>query len=521
MSREPTILLTGATGLLGQFLLVDLLRSRCPVAVLARGSRTGSAQDRVEQILTRFEESAKRRFPRPVILEGDLTRSGLGLNPGDLRWLANHCGSVIHSAASLSFKPAADHPDNEPFRTNVEGTRELLKVCRDAGIEEFHDISSAYVCGLREGRISERDGDFGQSFSNDYEQSKLTAEQLVHNAGFKSVTVYRPSIVVDPTPGSLQLGDRTIYYAFNVFRLMTQRFGEFDIDQLFPPIGLTGQERKNIVDAGWVARTIVEIFRRPQLHGTTYHLTNPRGTPLRDLLSAFQDVLQPRRVGSGPQPHPNNGWGDLTGIVEQFIETFTPYFRDDPEFDQTHLKHALSVCKTSSRGITNCPEVEKTTLEAIARQQMTSRPPLAVSSTAELSHWHRWVELQTSSQEQNLLDNALQNRIPLSRLCLSLTGIHGGTWTCSWKTDFHSGMSELCIETGQVDVAGDSAYLLADLWEEILAGRKEIEQAVRTGEILIEAPEISICGANIAKLVKIVQSQLKETGAFSEVSTEV
>src|SRR5690606_20301333 len=122
------------------------------------------------------------------------------------------------------------------------------------------------------------------------------------------------------------------------------------------------------------------------------------------------------------------------------------------------LKHALSVCQrsigaSSSRGITNCPEVERTTLEAIARQQMTSRPPLVVSSTVKISRWRRWVELQAWSQVQNLSGNAHQDRISLSRLCLSLTGSRGGTWTCTWETDFHSSM---CIETGQGDVTVDS-----------------------------------------------------------------
>ncbi len=494
MFQERTTLLTGSTGLLGQFLLADLLRSRCPVTVLVRDSRVGTAQERVELLLRRFEDSSGRRLPRPIVLTGDLTLPGLGLDSRDHMWLKRHCHAVIHSAASLSFKPAAEHPDNEPFRTNVEGTRQLVEFCQAAGINEFHDISSSYVCGLRSGRILETDGDFGQSFSNDYEQSKLIAEQLVHDAGFQRTTVYRPSIVVDPTPGSIQLGDRTIYYAFNVLRLIWQRFGEVDIDQLLRTIGLTGNERKNVVDASWVARTIVEIYRRPKLHGMTYHLTNPCGTSLRDLIVAFQKVLRPRRLGTTisleRSPDSPNGWGELTGIIDQFVETFTPYFRDDPVFDQTHLKGALAECQTP-----NCPEIDHVTLEAIAKQQLASRAPGPVSGIISSSLWFDWVRLQSPIEGTQQLNR--------SCLHLTLTGQNGGNWTCFWN---HESETECFAECGHVAGTFNQLYTSATTWEEILGGQLEINQALQSGLILLESEDLSGCGAAVADLIKLVRS---------------
>lgn len=492
--RDGTTLLTGATGLLGQFLLVDLLRSRCPTAVLVRRNRTGTAEQRVEQILRRFEQGTGRRFPRPVILEGDLTHSGLGLSLRDRRWLAAHCRTVIHSAASLSFKPAAEHPDNEPFRTNVHGTRELVQICRDAGIRQFHDVSSAYVCGLRSGSVFETEGWLGQTFSNDYEQSKLTAEQLVHSAGFEQVTVYRPSIVVDSTPGSLLLGDRTIYYAFNVLRLLTQRFGEVNLDDLFESVGITGAERKNIVDVRWVARTLVQIFRHPDLHGRTYHLTNPQGTPLRDLLAAFQDVLKPRPVDAARRRRPAEGWGELSEIVEQFVTIFTPYFRDDPVFDQSQLRIALQ--KTGEPG---CPAVASADLMEIARQQMVPQAPAVPPDPAAVSWWENWVQQQNPDEREQFPGG--------TRLQLILTGAGGGDFRCVWNCP---DLADLGVGRGG---AGDSPvlfYLSAALWDRLLTGDEQVPSALCAGRILMESDNQGEDGSVLADLVN--RLSLQRTG---------
>ena len=52
----------------------------------------------------------------------------------------------------------------------------MLELCRCTGIRQFHHVSTAYVCGLREGRVLESDVDVGQTTGNVYEKTKLQAE---------------------------------------------------------------------------------------------------------------------------------------------------------------------------------------------------------------------------------------------------------------------------------------------------------------------------------------------------------
>jgi thioester reductase-like protein len=91
------VLLTGATGFVGQELLARLLeRGDCHVHALVR------AED---------DRSAAGRLPRHERLSawpGDIERPGLGLTAGRADALAERVSTVIHCAASVSFSLGLD-----------------------------------------------------------------------------------------------------------------------------------------------------------------------------------------------------------------------------------------------------------------------------------------------------------------------------------------------------------------------------------------------------------------------------
>src|ERR1700685_2969005 len=189
------LLLTGGTGLLGAYLIRDLLKAGTNLALLVRSTRKEAAQARIESLMARWEVVDGREYPRPVVLEGDLTEDDLGLDGCAVRWVARHCDAVMHNAASLTFQ--ATGPNDEPYRSHLHGTRRILDLCRDAGIRKFHHVSTAYVCGQRKGRILESELDVAQAHGNDYEISKFRAELMVREADFLDrPTFYRPGIIL-------------------------------------------------------------------------------------------------------------------------------------------------------------------------------------------------------------------------------------------------------------------------------------------------------------------------------------
>ncbi len=336
MQQRGWILLTGATGLLGRYLLRDLLIQGRPVAVLARDGRDGPARQRVEELVARWNEAHEEALPRPIVLSGDVAAPGLGLGPADRAWLGRSCAAVLHAAAHVGFRAT---PDGEPWRTNVEGTRHVLELCAAAGIGELHHVSTAFVCGRREGTIREDDLDCGQRFHNDYERSKFEAERLLGWARHLSVTVYRPSIIV----GDSRTGSTSAYHGLYHFFELADRLarGQPGARRSLPlRLPFTGRESFNLVCVNWVAEAITRIAGRPRLHGTVYHLTAPQPVPAGLIREVADEVLGLTDLSwAGP------AWpAEPTTLEEHFLDQVRDYWlyrAASLAFDTAHTRAAL------------------------------------------------------------------------------------------------------------------------------------------------------------------------------------
>ena len=336
------ILLTGATGLLGRYLLRDLLLADVPVAVVVRGNRRQSAENRVASLMATWEDLLQRELPRPYVLEGDICEPNLGLDDSAIRWIENNCDSVLHNAASLSF--IATSEEAEPFRSNVRGTENVLEICREAGIRDFHHVSTAYVCGLRHGTVLETELDVGQQLSNPYEESKVQAETLIRNAKFLSPpTVYRPAIIV----GDSKTGFTSTFHGFYACLELAHRLiasmgglGSNAVSETKMRISLDGTEAKNFIPVDWAAKVISFLVTHPQHHGQTYHLT-PRE---RVSVEMIRDVLEEAfafKIGefSGHGKTINNPT-ELERLFYEHLRVYDSYWRDDPAFDTSNLDAA-------------------------------------------------------------------------------------------------------------------------------------------------------------------------------------
>jgi nucleoside-diphosphate-sugar epimerase len=350
MYRVPDgrcILLTGATGLLGRFLLRDLSLLGLRVAVLVRDGATAGAEGRVDAILRDWRDVAGVDVPRPVVLPGDITASGLGLSPAAREWIEVNVDQVVHAAASLAFERRAS--DGEPYASNVGGTNHVLELCRTAGIRRLHHVSTAYVCGDRRGRVLESELDVGQMPGNDYERSKIEAERAVRAADWLDVlTVHRPSIIV----GDLVYGFTNTFHGFYKPLRIVQPFvdaflqASLERGSLLGVLGMTGRERKNLVPVDWVSAVMSRIILDPSLHGGTYHLASTRPTSVSLLGRVFEQMVvemaeRPTASGGG-RPVPAFDTAALAQLFGDQMEVYRAYWRDDPEFDVTATSRAAA-----------------------------------------------------------------------------------------------------------------------------------------------------------------------------------
>ncbi len=331
------VLLTGATGLLGQYLMRDMLLDGHRIAVLVRPTKKQTAQERVEQTMQMWERTLERPLPRPVVLHGDITQDDLGLSDADRAWVIQNCTTMLHCAASLTF-----HEHNgEPWRTNVEGTKNVLRLCVDADLAEMHYISTAYVCGQRHDVVKEGELDVGQEFRNDYEKSKFTAEQLVRECKvFQSLTVYRPVVITgDAVTGFTSTYHGTYLYMklASVLRDNTEpnENGEYHVPVRW---GLTGDERRNITPVDWNSTAICKIFNNPKAHQHTFHLAPCDPITMREAISYATEYYGLTGIefrGFGQQPdHPLN---EMERWLWSNISIYGSYDFMDPQFDTTNL----------------------------------------------------------------------------------------------------------------------------------------------------------------------------------------
>jgi thioester reductase-like protein len=361
MSKD-SIFLTGATGLLGSGILCNLLNRNTPVAVLARPGKKESAEQRIDKICAHWEEENGKVLSRPVVFSGNLLDPNWLDEQGD--WFAQNCKSVIHCAASLTFYGA---PGDEPWLSNIEGTKRILELCKRSNIGELHYVSTAYVAGSSE-KFYENDIDIGQTLRNDYEQSKFDAEKLVRAADFlKNLTVYRPSIVV----GDSRTGYTTTFHGFyavlKLAHTLVQRLplGSTSGRGLLSVLGMGGMEHKNFVPVDWVVNVFDHIFQHPEHHGKTYHLTTPEPPLLTDFVDMVQDAVETFSTLANEQD-PNRA--DEKWFFENYlseVQIYRAYLQDDPQFDSTNTQTAAPHLP--------CPSMDKELMLFLARYAILSR----------------------------------------------------------------------------------------------------------------------------------------------------
>ena len=102
------------------------------------------------------------------------------------------CDAVFHLAALYSYDAsAADHE-----RVNVEGTRTIVELSRELGVERLVHTSTCGTCGPVPGRpATEEDGPPDWELAVPYKRTKLEAERIVLEAAANGLDV----VVVNPT----------------------------------------------------------------------------------------------------------------------------------------------------------------------------------------------------------------------------------------------------------------------------------------------------------------------------------
>ncbi|MEP2102501.1 MAG: SDR family oxidoreductase [Parasphingorhabdus sp.] len=331
------ILLTGATGTIGGELAARLIAAGHAVVALIRQTRTIKAND--GRLIAAGDFAGVMPEAGCISkLTGDVTLPGLGLDDVTIALFEREIDLVIHSAAITDFNVSEAVYRN----VNIGGVANVLATLRKARL--LH-ISTAYVCGPKDGPIAEAPCAADQKFTNGYERSKAAAEALVLAAERRAV-IARPSIVVGAH-------DDGAFHRFDSFYQLFRLIAEGHITRL--PV--SDQATLDFVPIDHVAGGLTDIVDNwNRAEGKIIHLTSGAAVPAAALGEAIGlfDHLDPPTILAPEIFAPN----ELPALERRFFKHvttyYTSYLQRCPDFGTENLRHV------SGR---TCPKVDLAALQ--------------------------------------------------------------------------------------------------------------------------------------------------------------
>ena len=254
------ILVTGATGFLGKYVIEELLDHDYSIVAFGRNEKVGKAL-----------ESERVQF-----VKGDLS------SIDELRQAFQDIDAVVHAGALST----AWGPWKAFYQANVIGTQNVLDLCREYAIKRLVYVSSPsiYAAGKDQFDIKECDAPT-ENHLNNYIRSKLASEKLFPN--YPDV----PSIILRPR-GLFGVGDTSILP--RVLRL-SRKIGI--------PLIRGGEQLMDMTCVENVALAIRLALETPQAAGEVYNITNGEPRAFRNLIEeTLRGLGYPIRYRKIPAP---------------------------------------------------------------------------------------------------------------------------------------------------------------------------------------------------------------------------
>lgn len=178
------ILVTGATGILGRVIVLELLKKGKKVRAAKRKS---SNLEEVKQSFSFYTDNSDEAFANIEWVDVDFDEIS------SLTEALKGVEEVYHCAAKVSF-----HPDErkEIYHTNINGTKNLLFACEGSSVKKFCFVSSiAVLDGLNEKGEMDEDSNYNSKIDHSaYSKSKHFSEMEVWRASAEGLQ----TVIVNP-----------------------------------------------------------------------------------------------------------------------------------------------------------------------------------------------------------------------------------------------------------------------------------------------------------------------------------
>ena len=346
-----SVVLTGATGFLGAFLLAGLLKQGYHVTVLGRAFGEYSLSQRLSGLLRWLEVEPQNRL---ASMEADFSMVRMGLDPRAYSRLCARTDKIIHCASDTSF---SERNRDRVMEANVYNLASILDFAADSHAKQFYYVGTAYATGQCDGLCLEAPITPG-AFANAYEESKAMAEgtvcQKCEDAGIP-LAILRPSIVYGHSITGKSLKFNALYYAMKSLLLVRDIFARdilerdgarskkwgFSLEEdgtlnMALNVYMPGEGSVNLISVDHFVDAVLYIMNSPQAEGI-FHITCDDPPAITTLMEYAQRYARVRGIKAqfspeGKNRHPN----PAEEMFDRLIEPYRPYFSDRRSFDSSH-----------------------------------------------------------------------------------------------------------------------------------------------------------------------------------------
>lgn len=278
-----SILITGATGFVGRFLLRELLDQgpENRIICLVRGATDEDAWKRLTGVMQGQGLLKSGDLERISIVRGDLSKEGLGLTEASRRIIRDEVSNIIHCGAQVN------HLETYSMSkvANVDGVRQLLELASCGVRKTFNYVSTLSVfrdveaCARRTVDESTPIDSEIHYWSNGYCSSKWVAETLIAAASARGVpcNIFRLGLVTsDAKEGRFDKANV-------LFRLFASA--------LMVGAGIDDELRfVTFTPVDFVARAMAHLSRKYQDGGGVFHLQAEERISVSDVFALYNEL---------------------------------------------------------------------------------------------------------------------------------------------------------------------------------------------------------------------------------------
>lgn len=341
LGDAKSVLLTGATGFLGAFLLHKLLshtKKEVKIYCVVR-TKSGNSDDaflRIRHNLQSYNLWQKEMEERIVPVMGDLSQKQLGLPFKLYNQLAEEIDFIFHCAAIVNY--AYSYSIIKPHTIN--GIQEILRLAATQSTKPIFYLSTIGIFpgGEHTKYFENSDIDhYADQLNTGYQASKWVAEKMMWEAvsrGFP-VCIFRPgNIGPDSQSGIGNPND----------------FQSLIIDACIK-VGcapLTQEWNMEMTPVDFLSEAIVQFSESPAHFGRVYHSVNPRLVPAEMLFNLMLDSSCISRLVPLDQwmdllsvhSRKNNDW--TLKIITELLPDWEKYLTEGCIYDCSCFEEALS-----------------------------------------------------------------------------------------------------------------------------------------------------------------------------------